>query len=134
MTFRRKRLGLTMCGAGNMGVGRADGRVIPRQRPELVLIAVDEYRNIFEIGGNIFDLRAIDELLSFQHAAEQQADDHQHNGDFDQGKTGLIAFHYDNLLFADTARIMQRSARSSEVRTMQYGSRTPSGCIVYSLH
>src|SRR4030067_2066286 len=80
---------------GNMG-GRSS--IIPRKRPEFFLIAVDEHRNVFEIGSEVLDLGAVDQLLPLQHAAEQQADDHQHDGDFDQGKAGLIAFHYDNLL------------------------------------
>ena len=32
-----------------------------------------------------------DELLTFEDAAEQQADDHQHDGHFDQGETLLVA-------------------------------------------
>src|SRR5450756_351167 len=72
--------------------------VITWQRLELVLIAVDGYRDVPEIGGEVFHLGAVDQFLSFQHAAEQQADNHQYDGDFDQGKAGLIAFHYGTLL------------------------------------
>ncbi|TXT27035.1 MAG: hypothetical protein FD134_293 [Gallionellaceae bacterium] len=68
------------CAAGDV-IGKA--RIIPRQRLELVLVAVDEYRDVFEVGRQVFHLGAVDELLALQHAAEQQANNYQHDGDFD---------------------------------------------------
>src|SRR5665647_1389830 len=73
--------------------------IIPRQCLVLVLIAVDVYRDVLEISGHVLDLCAVDQLLTFQYAAEQQTDNHQYDGDFNQGKTGLIAFHCVNLLY-----------------------------------
>ena len=80
---------------GYMG---GDVGVIPRQCLELVLVTIDEYRGVFEICGKILHLRAVNEFLTLQHTAEQQADNDQHDGDFDQGKAGLIAFHCATLL------------------------------------
>jgi hypothetical protein len=65
-------------------------RVVAGQGLELVLIGVDEGRHRAEVVHNILDLRAVDQFLALQHAAEQQADDHQHDGDFDQGETQAV--------------------------------------------
>ena len=67
--------------------------IISRESIELALVAVDVHRDVTEVGGQVLGPGAVDQFLAFQHAAEQQRDDHQHNGDFDQGKTGLITFH-----------------------------------------
>jgi hypothetical protein len=67
--------------------------MIARQRLELVLVAVDEQRDVAEVGGEVLHLGAVDEFLALEHAAQQQADDDQHDGDFDQGKTCLSGFH-----------------------------------------
>jgi hypothetical protein len=40
-----------------------------------------------------FTLALVDQFLPLQDAAEQQADDDQHDGDFDEGEAFLMAFH-----------------------------------------
>jgi hypothetical protein len=41
----------------------------------------------------VLHFRAIDQFLSLQHAAEQEADNHQNDGDFDQGEAHLFLSH-----------------------------------------
>src|SRR5690349_11977957 len=40
--------------------------------------------------------RAGDQFLALEHAAQQQADDHEHDRDLDQGKSGLLFSHDSN--------------------------------------
>ena len=68
-------------------------RIVARRGAVLVLIGVNEGRDIAEVVGEILDLGAVDQFLTLQHAAEQQADDNQHNGDLDQGEAGLLVAH-----------------------------------------
>ena len=42
-----------------------------------------------DLVGQIAHLGAGDEFLPLEHAAQKQADDHQHDGNFDQGKSAL---------------------------------------------
>jgi len=63
------------------GYMSGDTGIISRQRLVLVLITVDKHRDVLEVAREIFHLRAVDEFLALQHAAEQQADNHQHDGD-----------------------------------------------------
>lgn len=81
--------------------------VIPRQRLELILIPINEQRDIPEVVGEVFHLRAVDQFLSLQHAAEQEADNHQHDGDFDQGEAHLFLSH-GILLSKDLASILEQ--------------------------
>jgi hypothetical protein len=64
--------------------------IVARQRLELVLVAVDEQWNVAEVGGEVLHLGAVDQFLTLQHAAQQQADDDQHDGDFDQVKPDCL--------------------------------------------
>src|ERR1035437_8929558 len=50
-------------------------RIIAGKRPELVLIAIKEQGDIAEIGGEVLDLRTIDQFLPLQKTANQQPDD-----------------------------------------------------------
>jgi len=83
------------------GIGASDARgiaVVSRQGAETILVAVDERRDRAELAREALDLGAVDQLLTFQYAAEQQADDDQYNGNLDEGETGLLAFHFAYLL------------------------------------
>ena len=43
----------------------------------------------FQLRGKVMHPRSHDHLLKFQHAAQQNTDDHHNNGNFDQGKSAL---------------------------------------------
>jgi hypothetical protein len=60
--------------------------IVAGQRLELVLIAVDEQRHGTEILCEVLHLGAIDQFLTLQHPAEQQADDDQYDRNFDEGE------------------------------------------------
>ena len=77
-------------GAVHMSVGSG---IITGQRFVFVLVAIDEERNIPEIGRKILDLGTVDQLLARQHPAQQQADNDQDDGDFDKGEAFLLVFH-----------------------------------------
>jgi hypothetical protein len=78
--------------SGGIEIG-VSTRIVTRQCPEAVLIGVDEGRDVSDVAGEVLHLGAVDQFLALEHAAQQQADDDQHDGDFDQGKTGLFASH-----------------------------------------
>ena len=84
-------------GGGRAGVGTAHvlirGRVVARHEAEAVLICVDRGRHGAEVIHQAFRLGAVDQFLTLQHAAEQQTDNDQYDGDFDQGETLLRGFH-----------------------------------------
>src|SRR6266704_5513934 len=54
-----------------------------------VLIGGHGHGDAVEIVNDVLDLCLGDHLLAFQDAAEEQSDDHEHDGDFDQGETRL---------------------------------------------
>ena len=68
-------------------------RIVTGQCLELVLITVNEQRNIPEIGRKILYLGAIDQLLPLKHTTQQEADNYQYDGDFDEGEATLVVFH-----------------------------------------
>ena len=63
--------------------------IIPRQRLVFVLIAIDKERDRLEIADVVLDLGAVDQFLSLQHAAQQQADDDEDDCNFNQREAGL---------------------------------------------
>src|SRR5882724_4062231 len=68
-------------------------RVVTRQGLEAVLVTVDIERHRLEIVGQVLNLGAVDQFLALQNTTEQQADDHQNNGDFDEREARLLTFH-----------------------------------------
>jgi hypothetical protein len=74
---------------GNMENDKSDAGAAS-QFIEKLLMAVHVIHKILDLG-------AVDQFLALEYAAQQQADDDQHDGDFDQGKTTLtfgICHHY----------------------------------------
>src|SRR5438094_774584 len=65
-------------------VGRAGARIVARDLVIAVDVAVVGRRDAGEVGDDVLDLRLGDHLLALQDAAQQQADDDQHDGDLDQ--------------------------------------------------
>ena len=68
----------------DVGAGRG---VITRQRTEPVLEAEEGCLDAVLLRDQIAHPCSSDELLSLEHATEQQADDDQHDGNFDQRKS-----------------------------------------------
>ena len=68
--------------------------VITGQALVLVLVTVDKQGNVAEIAGHVLDFCAVDQFLPLQHAAEQQADDDEYNGNFYQRETRLLSVHF----------------------------------------
>ena len=83
----------------DVGSGR---RIVARQRAEAVLEAEESGLDAVLLGDQIAHPCAGDELLSLEHATEQQADDDQHDGNFDQGKP--LDLYMISRSFADCAQ------------------------------
>ena len=64
--------------------------VVARQATEPVLEAVERRFDAVLLRDEIADAGAGDQFLALEDAAEQQADDHEHDRDFDQGEA-LVA-------------------------------------------
>src|SRR5438067_10530944 len=62
----------------------AGTRIVARDLVIAVDVAVVGRRDAGEVGDDVLDLRLGDHLLALQDAAQQQADDDQHDGDLDQ--------------------------------------------------
>ncbi len=68
--------------------------VVAGNRAVAVLVAVERGRDAGEVGHHVLDLRLRDHLLALEDAAEEQADDHQHDRDLDQGEAFCVRFHF----------------------------------------
>src|SRR5882757_2670726 len=66
--------------------------IIARQRLVTVLVTVHRRRvlAIAVVGG--LDLLVVNQFLALQHAADEEPNDDQHNGDFDEGEPALVLF------------------------------------------
>ncbi|MBM4195646.1 MAG: hypothetical protein FJ197_00920 [Gammaproteobacteria bacterium] len=71
-------------GAGEAGRG---GGVVARQHAVAVLVGEDRGGDPLEVVLHLADPGVGDHFLTLQHPADQQADDDQHDRDFDQRKT-----------------------------------------------
>ena len=67
------------------------GGIVARQHAVAILVRVNGRRDASEIVLDPLDLGVGDHLASFEDAADQQADDDKHDGDFNQGKARLPA-------------------------------------------
>jgi hypothetical protein len=67
--------------------------IVARDAPVAVLVAVVGRRNAREVGDRVLDLGLRDHLLAFEDAAEQQPDDHEDDGDLDQGESAFSSLH-----------------------------------------
>src|SRR3989304_6304670 len=76
---------------GDVGEIRRGGVVITRIRAVTVPEPEERDRDLVLRGGQVAHSRTLDQLLALEHGAQQHADDHQHDRDLDQRKTGLIA-------------------------------------------
>jgi hypothetical protein len=83
-------------GAGADGAGEAvgDAGVVTGHGAEAVLVAEEVGGGGAEVADYALHLGAVDELLPFQYAAKQQADDDQHHCDFDEGEAALPCLHF----------------------------------------
>src|SRR5574340_187475 len=82
--------------------------VVTRESFVLVLISIDEQRDRPEVIREVLHLRAVDQFLALEHAAEQQADDHQDDGDFDEGEAAL-SVHGVVLLFGELKQVKSKN-------------------------
>ena len=76
--------------AVDVGAGRG---VVTGQGAVAVLEAEEGGLDAVLLGDQVAHACPGDQFLAFEHATEQQADDDQHDGDFDQGEAFGVAHH-----------------------------------------
>jgi hypothetical protein len=118
-------------------VGGAEGIIqlplvlVAREGLEAVLIGVDETRYAAEVADHVLDLGAVDQLLALQHAAQQQADDDEYNGDLHQGKARLLFLELVHLILLSVSTMILGTSmfRASQIQPIW---RSPaSNCRVF---
>src|SRR5882672_3022394 len=80
------------------GPSSCRGGIVSGHRPVAVLVGIDRGGHPVEVVDDVLDLGLGDHFLAFEYAAEQKADDDEHDGDFHQSETGLgqalvVSFH-----------------------------------------
>src|SRR6185436_2303527 len=71
-------------------------RVVARQSAETVLGPEEGGLRAILLGNKITHARAGNEFLALENAAEQQADNHQHDSDLDQRETLILLARHDH--------------------------------------
>src|SRR5882757_1242523 len=108
--------------SGHEATGSCGG-IIARNRSVAVLVTVHRGRvlAIVIVGG--LDLLVVDQFLSLQHAAQQESDDDQHNGDFDEGEPALVLFLNGHSVLLRICRRLKAVSRPS-INGIKLGSLT----------
>ena len=65
------------------GPTRLCSTIIPRESLVAILVCINAGRDTVQIVSDIFNLCTVDQFLTFQHTTEQEANDDQHDGNFD---------------------------------------------------
>jgi hypothetical protein len=81
-------------------------RLVAGKELEAVLVTVDQARHGAEIANHILYLGAVDQLLTIQYPAEQQAYDDEYNGNLYQGKTRLSLLQLVHLVLQCLSKVI----------------------------
>src|SRR4029077_19001642 len=97
---------------GGYEAARGGVGIVAGDRFETVLVAVHRRRVLTGsvVGG--LDLLVVDQFLALQHAADEEPDDDQHDGDFNQGEPALVLFLNGHSILLRICRRLNAVSRS----------------------